>query len=248
MRIEWFSAKKINTFDDIPSASDCSGAFLKAWHATCGEFKPVSVVGQSYMQSEFFHSYIKLGCGKYMMDKKLKCLYRVVTPPLIRYNKNAGGIIGEGQGVSVIVFTDSTYEGNAFMEFRDMSGQFHEFRDFEVTFYNPNQTGDDHWIGKAGAMILFSSADSVLTKGIWISGTTYIRLDSNGVRRGGVGIQFESLVGHTFDDLRAEHCIHGVAFSSFISTGTNIKEFANTVSDHAFGNYIPASPDLITQT
>lgn len=245
MRIEWFSAKKINTFDDIPSASDCSGAFLKAW---CGEFKPVSVVGQSYMQSEFFHSYIKLGCGKYMMDKKLKCLYRVVTPPLIRYNKNAGGIIGEGQGVSVIVFTDSTYEGNAFMEFRDMSGQFHELRDFEVTFYNPNQTGDDHWIGKAGAMILFSSADSVLTKGIWISGTTYIRLDSNGVRRGGVGIQFESLVGHTFDDLRAEHCIHGVAFSSFISIGTNIKEFANTVSDHAFGNYIPASPDLITQT
>ncbi|WP_154400813.1 hypothetical protein [Enterobacter cloacae] len=97
-------------------------------------------------------------------------------------------------------------------------------------------------------MILFSSADSVLTKGIWISGARYIRLDSNGVRSGGVGIQFESLVGHTFDDFRAEYCIHGVAFSSCISTGTNIKGFANTVSDLAFGNYIPAWPDLITQT
>ncbi|KLG03084.1 hypothetical protein YA49_21990 [Enterobacter cloacae subsp. cloacae] len=139
VRIEWFGAKKVNTFDDIASASDCSGAFLKAWHATCGEFKPVSVVGQSYMQSEFFHSYIKLACGKYRMDKKLKCWYRVVTSQLIRYNKNGGGIIGEGQGVLVIIFADSTYEGNAFIEFSDMSGQLHEFRDFEVTFYDPNR-------------------------------------------------------------------------------------------------------------
>lgn len=248
VRIEWFGAKKVNTWDDIASASDCSDAFLKAWHATCGEFKPISVVNQSYLQSEFFHSYIKLGCGKYRMDKNLKCWYRVTSPSVIRYNKNGGGVIGEGQGLSLIVFTNSTYEGNAFMEFSDMSGQLHEFRDFEVTFYNPNKTDDDRWIGRAGAMILFSSADSILTKSIWISGARYIRLDSNGVRRGGVGIQFESLVGHTFDDLRAEHCIHGVAFSSCISTGTNIKGFANTVSDLAFGNYIPAWPDLIAQT
>lgn len=248
VRPEWFGAKTVITWDDIASASDCSTAFLKAWHATCGEFKVISVVGQSYMQSEYFHSYIKLGCGKYRMDKNLKCWHRVTSPQLIRYNKNGGGIIGEGQGVSLIVFTDSTYEGNAFMEFSDMSGQLHEFRDFEVTFYNPNKTGEDRWIGRAGAMILFSSSDSILTKGIWISGARYLRLDSNGVRRGGVGIQFESLVGHTFDDLRAEHCIHGVAFSSCISTGANIKGFANTVSDLAFGNYIPAWPALITQT
>ncbi|MGX5098266.1 hypothetical protein ACWKX8_22610, partial [Enterobacter hormaechei] len=95
--------------------------------------------------------------------------------------------------------------------------------------------------------MLFSSADSILTDNLWAAGAKYLKLDGDGVRRGGVGIQFESLVDHYFSDLRTEHNIHGVAFSSCVSNGSGIKGFANTVADISFGNYIPAWPNLISQ-
>ncbi|EOP6612122.1 phage tailspike protein [Escherichia coli] len=246
VRIEWFGAKSVSSYADIASAHDCSDAFLKAWHATCGEFNVEITPGALY-QSEFYHSYVSLSSGKYRMDKNLKLWHRVISPSIIRYNKNGGGIIGDGMGLSILVFTDPKYEGNAYVELSDMSGEMHEFRDFKVTFYDPNATGDDIYFGRAGACILFSSADSIVTKNIWAAGAKYLRTDIDGVRRGGVGIQFESLVDHFFENLLVEHCINGIAFSSCVSNGFNIKGFSNRVSDLAFGNYIPAWPDLITQ-
>lgn len=96
--------------------------------------------------------------------------------------------------------------------------------------------------------MLFGSTDSLITNEIWASGAKYIRNDPDGTRRGGVGIQFESLVDHSFCNLLIEHCINGIAFSSCISTGVNIKGFSNTISDFAFGNFIPEWPPVSEQT
>ncbi len=246
VRPEWFGAKTVNTYDELASSIDCTDAFHKAWHATCGEFN-VEITPGSFYQSEFCHSYILLSAGKYRIDNHLKFWYRVTSPSVIRYNKNGGGIVGAGMGLSFIVLTNPNDESNAAIEFSDMSGEMHMFRDFKVTFYDFNASGEARWYGRTGAGILFSSSDSVYTFNIWASGFKYLRNDPNGVRRGGVGIQFESLVDHFYGNLLVEHCVNGVAFSSCVSNGNNIKGFSNTVSDVAFGNYIPAWPALIEQ-
>ena len=247
VRPEWFGAKTVNTYDELASSIDCTDAFHKAWHATCGEFN-VEVVAGSYYQSEYFQSYILLSPGKYRIDSHLKLWYRVTSPSTIRYNKNGGGMIGAGMGLSYIVLTNPSEESNAAIEFSDMSGEMHTFQGFKVTFYDFNATGDARWAGRTGAGLLISSSDSVYTYDIWSAGFKYLRTDANGVRRGGVGIQFESLIDHFFGNLLVEHCVNGVAFSSCVSNGTIIKGFSNQVSDLAFGNYIPAWPALITQT
>lgn len=247
VRPEWFGAKAVNTYDELASSIDCTNAFHKAWHATCGEFN-VEVVAGSYYQSEYFQSYILLSPGKYRIDSHLKLWYRATSPSTIRYNKNGGGMIGAGMGLSYIVLTNPLEESNAAIEFSDMSGEMHTFQGFKVTFYDFNATGDARWSGRTGAGLLISSSDSVYTYDIWAAGFKYLRTDANGVRRGGVGIQFESLVDHFFGNLLVEHCVNGVAFSSCVSNGTIIKGFSNQVSDLAFGNYIPAWPALITQT
>ena len=246
VRPEWFGAKTVNTYEELALSVDCADAFHKAWHATCGEFN-VEVVAGSYYQSEYFQSYILLSPGKYRIDSHLKLWYRVTSPSTVRYNKNGGGMIGAGMGLSFIVLTNPLEESNAAVEFSDMSGEMHTFQGFKVTFYDFNATGDARWAGRTGAGLLISSSDSVYTYDIWAAGFKYLRTDANGVRRGGVGIQFESLVDHFFGNLLVEHCVNGVAFSSCVSNGTIIKGFSNQVSDLAFGNYIPAWPALITQ-
>lgn len=247
VRPEWFGAKTVNTYEELALSVDCADAFHKAWHATCGEFN-VEVVAGSYYQSEYSQSYILLSPGKYRIDSHLKLWYRVTSPSTIRYNKNGGGMIGAGMGLSYIVLTNPSEESNAAIEFSDMSGEMHTFQGFKVTFYDFNASGDARWFGRTGAGLLISSSDSVYTYDIWAAGFKYLRTDANGVRRGGVGIQFESLVDHFFGNLLVEHCVNGVAFSSCVSNGTIIKGFSNLVSDLAFGNYIPAWPALITQT
>lgn len=247
VRPEWFGAKTVNTYGELASSIDCTDAFHKAWHATCGEFN-VEVVAGSHYQSEYFQSYILLSPGKYRIDRHLKLWYRATSPSTIRYNKNGGGMIGAGMGLSFIVLTNPLEESNAAVEFSDMSGEMHTFQGFKVTFYDFNATGDARWFGRTGAGLLISSSDSVYTYDIWAAGFKYLRTDANGVRRGGVGIQFESLVDHFFGNLLVEHCVNGVAFSSCVSNGTIIKGYFNHVSDLAFGNYIPAWPALITQT
>ncbi|ANN86123.1 tail spike protein [Enterobacter phage Arya] len=247
VRPEWFGARTVSSYAELATSIDCSSAFHKAWHATCGEFN-VELTPGSFYQSEFYHSYILLAAGKYRIDNNLKFWYRVTSPSVIRYNKNGGGIVGAGMGLSVIVLTNPADESNAAMEFSDMSGELHMFRDFKVTFYDFNATGDARWFGRTGAGILFSSSDSIYTLNLWAAGFKYLKLDGDGVRRGGVGIQFESLVDHFYGNLLTEHCVHGVAFSSCVSNGYNAKGFVNTVADISCGNFIPAWPDLIDQT
>lgn len=247
VRPEWFGAKTVSSYAELATSIDCSTAFHKAWHATCGEFN-VELTPGSFYQSEFYHSYILLAAGKYRIDSHLKFWYRVVSPSVIRYNKNGGGIVGAGMGLSVIVLTNPADENNAAIEFSDMSGELHMFRDFKVTFYDFNATGENRWFGRTGAGILFSSSDSIYTINLWAAGFKYLKLDGDGVRRGGVGIQFESLVDHFYGNILTEHCVHGIAFSSCVSNGYNVKGFANTVADVSGGNFIPAWPDLIDQT
>lgn len=247
VRPEWFGAVAVNSYNDLAGAVDCASAFHKAWHATCGEFNVVISEG-SFYQSEFYHSWIQLCAGKYRINKRLKLWHRVTSPTTVRYNKNGGGIIGEGMGLSVIVQTNSSDENNAIIELSDMSGEMHIFKGFKVTFFDPSASGDARYFGRNGAGLLISSSDSVYTYDIWAAGLKYLRTDANGVRRGGVGIQFESLVDHFFGNLLVEHCVNGICFSSCVSNGTSIKGFSNDVSDLAFGNYIPAWPNLISQS
>ncbi|HGT0848567.1 TPA: phage tail fiber protein [Enterobacter kobei] len=246
VRPEWFGAKTVSSYAELATSIDCSTAFHKAWHATCGEFN-VELTPGSFYQSEFYHSYILLAAGKYRIDSHLKFWYRVVSPSVIRYNKNGGGIVGAGMGLSLIVLTNPNDESNGALEFSDMSGEVHMFRDFKVTFYDFNATGEARWFGRTGAGILFSSSDSIYTLNLWSAGFKYLKLDGDGVRRGGVGIQFESLVDHFYGNILTEHCVHGIAFSSCVSNGYNVKGFANTVADISCGNFIPAWPDLIDQ-
>ncbi|ECF6073252.1 hypothetical protein FNH47_04115 [Salmonella enterica subsp. houtenae] len=243
---EWFGAATVSSYDEIASSVNCSHAFMKAWRATTGEY--TSNVTASYRQSEYMHSYIELSSGKYRMDKEVFLGHTDFTPTTVRYTKNGGGVIGKGAGLSVLVFTDSEYAGNAFFTANDMSGEMHTFKGFKCAAFDPSKTGTDQYETKVGAMMLIGSSDSITTSDLWAAGATTIVSDSNGFSRGGVGIQFESLVDHQFSDLLSEHCVHGVAFSSCISTGNNIKGFANKISDLSFGNYIPDWPQMVSQT
>ncbi|HGB3194013.1 TPA: hypothetical protein ACIVAT_000664 [Salmonella enterica subsp. enterica serovar Waycross] len=243
---EWFGAATVSSYDEINAAVNCSPAFMKAWRATTGEY--TSNVTASYRQSEYTHSYIELSAGKYRMDKEVFLGHTDFTPTTVRYNKNGGGVIGKGAGLSILVFTDSEYAGNAFFTANDMSGEMHTFKGFKCAAFDPSKTGSDQYETKVGAMILLGSADSITTSDLWAAGATTVVADNNGFGRGGVGIQFDSLVDHQFSDLLVEHCVHGVAFSSCISTGNNIKGFANKISDLSFGNYIPDWPQMVSQT
>ena len=243
---EWFGAATVSSYDDIASAGNCSPAFMKAWRATTGEY--TANVTSSYRQSEYMHSYIDLSAGKYRMDKEVFLGHTDFTPTTVRYNKNGGGVIGKGAGLSILVFTDSEYAGNAFFTANDMSGEMHTFKGFKCAAFDPTKSGAAQYETKVGAMMLIGSADSITTSDLWAAGATTIVADSNGFGRGGVGIQFESLVDHQYSDLLVEHCVHGVAFSSCISTGNNIKGFANKISDLSFGNYIPDWPQMVSQT
>ncbi|EBO4169432.1 hypothetical protein DKN16_14915 [Salmonella enterica] len=243
---EWFGAATVSSYDDIASAVNCSPAFMKAWRATTGEY--TANVTSSYRQSEYMHSYIDLSAGKYRMDKEVFLGHTDFTPTTVRYNKNGGGVIGKGAGLSILVFTDSEYAGNAFFTANDMSGEMHTFKGFKCAAFDPSKTGSAQYETKVGAMMLIGSSDSITTSDLWAAGATTLVPDANGFSRGGVGIQFESLVDHQFSDLLAEHCVHGVAFSSCISTGINVKGFANKISDLSFGNYIPDWPQMVSQT
>ncbi|MBD2825616.1 phage head-binding domain-containing protein [Xenorhabdus szentirmaii] len=243
---EWFGAKTVSSYDEIGNAIDSSGSFMKSWRATTGEY--TEKVTESYRQSEYMHSYISLGAGKYRMNRETFLGHTELTPTKVRYNKNGGGVIGEGSGISVLIYTDPDYDGNAFFTAADMSGEMHIFRDFKCAFYNPNAIGNDKFKSSVGAMMLFTTIDSITTTNLWAAGASLLVSDPSGFGRGGVGIQFESLVDHSFNNLLVEHCIHGIAFSSCISTGNNAKGFSNTLSDIAFGNMIPAWPDIIIQT
>lgn len=242
---EWFGAVAVSSYDEISAATDGSGAFMKAWRATTGEYT-VNVTS-SYKQSEYMHSYIKLGCGKYRMDRPTFLGHTDFSPSTVRYNKSGGGVIGEGPGLSLLVYTDSDYSGNAFFTANDMSGEMHTFKGFKCAAFDPSKSGAAQYETKVGAMILIGSADSITTSDLWAAGATTVVADTNGFGRGGVGIQFDSLVDHQFSNLLVEHCVHGVAFSSCISTGTNIKGFANKISDLSFGNYIPDWPQMTSQ-
>ncbi|EBM6935675.1 hypothetical protein D3Q75_21480 [Salmonella enterica] len=242
---EWFGAKTVSSYDEISTSINCSHAFMKAWRATTGEY--TANVTSSYRQSEYMHSYIELSAGKYRMDKEVFLGHTDFTPTTVRYNKNGGGVIGKGAGLSVLVFTDSEYAGNAFFSAVDMSGDMHEFRSFKCTFYCPSKVGDERYESKVGAMMLFSTIDSLTTTDIWASGAKFVVPDPSGFGRGGVGVQFDSVVDHYFSNILVEHCAHGCAFSSSISTGVNVKGFRNTLSDLSFGNMIPAWPDIISQ-
>ncbi|HFW4628758.1 TPA: phage head-binding domain-containing protein [Salmonella enterica subsp. enterica serovar Waycross] len=242
---EWFGAATVSSYDEIASSVDCSPAFMKAWRATTGEY--TSNVTASYRQSEYMHSYIELSSGKYRMDREVFLGHTDFTPTTVRYNKNGGGVIGKGSCISVLVFTDGSYTGNAFFSAVDMSGEMHEFRSFKCAFYDPSKVGDEMHQSKAGAMMLFSTIDSLTTSDIWASGAKLVVSDPSGFGRGGVGVQFDSVVDHHFNNILVEHCAHGCAFSSCISTGVNVKGFRNTLSDLSFGNMIPAWPDIISQ-
>ncbi len=243
---EWFGAATVSSYDNIASAVNCSPAFMKAWRATTGEY--TANVTSSYRQSEYMHSYIDLAAGKYRMDKEVFLGHTDFTPTTVRYNKNGGGVIGKGAGLSILVFTDSEYAGNAFFSAVDMSGEMHEFRGFKCTFYDPTKSGDERYENSVGSMMLFSTIDSLTTSDLWASGAKLVVSDPSGFGRGGVGIQFDSVLDHHFSNLLIEHCAHGCAFSSCVSTGVNIKGFRNTLSDLSFGNMIPAWPDILTQT
>ncbi|MGB3256055.1 hypothetical protein [Buttiauxella gaviniae] len=243
---EWFGAGVVSSYDEISAAKDSSGAFMKAWRATTGEY--TANVKPDYKQSEYMHSFIKLGCGKYRMDRPTFLGHTDFSPSTVRYNKSGGGVIGEGSGLSLLVYTDSEYSGNAFFTANDMSGEMHTFKGFKCVAYDPSKSDVAQYETKVGAMMLIGSADSITTSDLWAAGATTVVADDNGFGRGGVGIQFDSLVDHQFSDLLVEHCVHGIAFSSCVSTGNNIKGFANKISDLSFGNYIPDWPQMTAQT
>lgn len=243
---EWFGAITVSSYDDILNQADCSDSFMKAWRATTGEYT-VNVTS-TYQQSEYMHSYIYLSSGKYKLDRPTFLGHSVYSPTFIRWNKNGGGVIGEGSGNSLLVYTDSNYQGDAFFTAQDMSGEMHTFRGFKCVFFDPTKTGEDRYISKVGGMMLFTSIDSLQTYDLWAAGATKLVADANGFSRGGVGIQFDSVVDHLFDKLLTEHNVNGICFSSCVSTGSNIKGFSNSSSDVGFGNFIPNWPPAISQT
>ncbi|NBA69244.1 hypothetical protein GVK98_19550 [Salmonella enterica subsp. arizonae serovar 41:z4,z23:-] len=239
IRPEWFGATTISDVNAILNIADSSSAFRKAFRAATGDFKPID--STSY-RSEFICKKIELSNGHYRMDKPTTHGFHKNNT---FYKVNGGGYVGKGMGSSILVYTDLHYEGNSFFDFSYGSWEMHELSGFKCTAYNPLE--DDPYYARVGAIMLFGSTDSLITNEIWASGAKYIRNDPDGTRRGGVGIQFESLVDHSFCNLLVEHCINGIAFSSCISTGVNIKGFSNTVSDFAFGNFIPDWPPLSEQ-
>lgn len=240
VRPEWFGATTISDVNAILNIADSSSAFRKAFRATTGDFKPIN--STSY-RSEFICKKIELSNGHYRMDKPTTHGFYKNG---IFYKIDGGGYTGKGMGNSILVYTALQYEGNSFFDFSYGSWEMHELTGFKCTAYNPLE--DDPYYARVGAIMLFGSTDSLITNEIWASGAKYIRNDPDGTRRGGVGIQFESLVDHSFCNLLIEHCINGIAFSSCISTGVNIKGFSNTISDFAFGNFIPEWPPVSEQT
>lgn len=240
VRPEWFGATTTSDVGNILNIGDSSSAFRKAFRATTGDFKPID---STNLKSEFICKKIELSNGHYRLDKPtIHGFYKNNK----FYKVNGGGYVGKGMGSSILVYTDLQYEGNAFFDFSYGSWEMHELSGFKCTAYNPLE--DDPYYARVGAIMLFGSTDSLITNEIWASGAKYIRNDPDGTRRGGVSIQFESLVDHSFCNLLVEHCINGIAFSSCISTGVNIKGFTNTVSDFAFGNFIPDWPPVSEQT
>lgn len=235
---EWFGAKTVTNILDILTVPDSSHAILKAHRAAIGDY--ANPYGNDFW-SEFPYSHVVLANGCYRCDRPIQFGYQErIEGVMVRYKANGSGIQGKGSGLSLLVFTDSDYKGNAHFTASYMSGEMHKYNGFKVGFCNPTLSGSDRFYSYAGAMMLFTSIDSIETADLWASGGYYSYVNTDGVTVGGVGIQFESLTDHRYRDILTEHNVHGVAFSSCLSNGTNIKGFFNKVADVSFGNFIPA--------
>ncbi|MDE9540629.1 phage head-binding domain-containing protein [Xenorhabdus bovienii] len=237
---EWFGAETTANIDDILKISDSSDAYRKAFRSSTGDF--IQVNDTTY-KSEYNCQKISLNSGHYRMDKPTMHGF---FKDSIFFKVNGGGTVGKGMGNTIIVYTDLRYEGNSYFDASYGSYEMHEFKDFKCTAFNPDE--DSPYFSRVGAIIIFAATDSLITNNIRASGAKYVRNDPDGTRRGGVGIQFESLVDHSFFNLLCEHNATGIAFSSCISTGGSIKGFSNSVSDFSFGNFVPAWPPVVSQS
>ena len=234
----WFCTpvKNIASIKTIP---DQTNNLLKAFRASAGNF--VEQGPLNHYMTEYASASLELGVGYYRIDKNFTL--GALKPPYF-YKVNGFSFSGKGAGSSFLIRTDMASTESVFTSF--YTGERTDISSFKVSAYNPDGTTSEEKFKSYSKVLMFLQGDSLALSNIWVSGAQASNVDTNGIHRDGIGIQFGSCVDTYMQDIWVELCITGIAIGSSIVSGNNIEIYTTYRQAIGIGTFRSDYPD--TQT
>ena len=203
---------------------------LKAFRASAGNF--VAQGTANHFLTEYPSGCLELGVGYYRIDGTFTL--GGLKPPYY-YKVNGFSFKGKGAGSSFLIRTDLSSEGILFNSF--YTAQRTDIGGFRVEGYNPDGTTNDEKFNSHAKSMMFLQGDSLSLYDVWVAGAQTSIVDTNGIYRNGIGIQFSSCVDTFMQDVWVEFCETGIAFGSSIVSGNNIEIYTTRRQAIGIGNF-----------
>lgn len=233
----WF-CDVVQNADDILTVPDQTNNLTVAYRAAVGNYS-VQTSPTSY-NTQDPKGVLDLGTGYYRIDKTFRWghqisgnYYRVTGFKMIGNGVNAAYLVRTNMASTDYVLFGAFYTG----ELTVADG-------FKVTAYNPSGATSQQKFSSAAKTMVFFQGDSLRIGEIWVSGAQVPIINARGVKRNGVGIQFESCIDTFFETIFTELCVTPIAFSSSIVSGNNLEIYKSAAHGIGLGNFTADWPDV----
>ena len=231
----WF-CEFVDDVEDIKTIVDQTNHMNQAYRAAVGDYSTAS--GANW-NTEYPTGRLELGIGYYRIDKRF-ALGTIDTG--VFYKVTGFSLRGKGVASSFLVRTDLANTDYVFM-CSFYTGELTVAKGFKIVAYDPD-AGSPY--NSAAKCLMYCQGDSLQLEEIWVAGAQTPVVDTQGVKRSGVGIQFASCVDTYFHDIFTEFCVTGVAFHSSIVSGNNLELYQTQGQGIGIGNFDPDYGDAQT--